>query len=100
MPSISVGRITPLTFQAQLHVGETYIPASAPSLGAHVHRYAQLHLVLTGRYVESSRGQHFDLGPGSALFRPAWELHSNRFFGTVVRGLLVDIGPHTLSQLL
>lgn len=100
MPSISVGRITPLPCQAQLRIGETLIPTSAPPLTPHTHPYAQLHLVLKGRYVESSRGGDFDLGPGSALFRPARELHANRFLGTAVRGLLVDVEPSILSRLL
>ncbi|HLJ50924.1 MAG TPA: AraC family transcriptional regulator [Bryobacteraceae bacterium] len=100
MPSISVGRITPLPCQALLRVGETFIPTCAPSLGPHRHPYAQLHLVLKGTYVESSRGKDFDLGPGSALFRPAQELHTNRFVGTAVRGLLIDIEPSILSPLL
>ncbi len=100
MPSTSVGRITPLPCRPQLRIGETFIPTCAPSLGPHVHPDAQIHLVLNGRYVESSRGRTFDLGTGSALFRPAREIHTNRFLGTPVRGLLVDIDSRMLDQLL
>ena len=100
MPSISVGRITPLPCQPRLRIGETFIPTSALSLRPHRHPYAQLHLVLEGGYVESCRGRDFDLGPGSVLFRPARELHANRFFGTAVRGLLVDVEPSILGRLL
>ncbi len=100
MPSISVGRIHPLPCQAQFHVGETFIPASVQSLRPHRHPSAQLHLVLEGTYIESSRGRDFQLGPGSALFRPAQELHGNRFQGTAVHGLLVDVESATAAQLL
>lgn len=100
MPSISVGRITPLPCQAQLRVGETFIPTCAPSLGLHRHSFAQLHLVLKGSYVESNSGRDFNLGLGSALFRPALQLHANRFLGTAVRGLLVDVEPSILNSLL
>jgi len=100
MPSISVGRVHPFSCEAQLTLGETFIPASAPSLAPHRHPSAQLHLVLEGRYVETARGQHFDLGPGSALFRPAGETHGNSFCGVPVRGLLVDIEPALAARML
>ena len=100
MPSITVGRMTPLPSQAQLRIAETFIPTSAATLGPHRHPFAQLHLVVEGKYVESSRGVDFDLGPGSALFRPAGELHANRFYGRAVRGLLIDFESSMLIQLL
>lgn len=100
MTSISVGHITPLPFQEQLRIGETFIPRSATSLRPHRHPFAQLHLILDGRYVERSRGNDFELGPGSALFRPAQELHANQFLDKAVRGLLVDIEPWILAILL
>ena len=100
MSSISVGRITSFPCPAQLSIGETFIPASAQPLRPHRHPFAQIHLVLEGRYVESSRGRNFNLGPGSALFRPAQELHSNRFVGAAVRGLLVDLEPSITAWLL
>lgn len=100
MTSISVGHITPLPFQQQLRIGETFIPKSAISLKQHGHPFAQLHLILDGRYTENSRGRDFELGPGSALFRPAQEFHANRFSDRAVRGLLVDIEPSVLGILL
>src|SRR5947199_342130 len=100
MTSISAGRVSQLRCQAEIAVGETFIPASAPPLQPHRHPSAQLHLVTQGRYTESSRGATYELGPGSALFRPAGELHGNRFFGSDVRGLLVDIEPALTSRFL
>lgn len=100
MPSINFGRVEALPRQIQLGVGKTFIPASALALKPHRHAFAQLHLVLEGSYIESSRGCDFALGPGSALFRPAQELHSNLFNNTAVHGLLIDIESSTVSELL
>lgn len=100
MSSLNVGRIAPLPSWQKVTIGETFIPASAPPLMPHRHRFAQLHLVLEGSYEESSRGRDFVLGPGSGLFRPAEELHANRFGTTAVRGLLLDIAPCMVTRLL
>jgi AraC family transcriptional regulator len=100
MPSIYAGHLVQLPGHAHMSVAETFIPASAQPLRPHRHELAQLHLVLQGSYVENSRGNNFTLGPGSALFRPANELHSNQFRRATVRGLLIDIDQSATAELL
>ncbi|HVT97054.1 MAG TPA: AraC family transcriptional regulator [Acidobacteriaceae bacterium] len=99
MSSINVGRLDPLPPLAPFRIGETFIPASAVPLPPHRHRSAQIHFIVEGTYAETSRGKTYELGPGSALFRPAGELHSNCFAGAV-HGLLIDLTPAVACRLM
>ncbi len=48
-------------------------------LGPHAHDCGQISLVFEGEYVETLRGRREQLAPGSVVFRPPGEVHSNRF---------------------
>lgn len=100
MSSIRIGALNRFQPQPEFAIGETLIPASSQVLQPHRHSSAQLHLILDGAYVESSREKQFRLGPGSALFRPAYEVHSNRFCNAAVHGVLVDFEQSRAAQLL
>src|SRR5436309_1212750 len=100
MPAISVGTTTFLHKYSEFSVAEIFIPSGTVALRGHTHRHAQLHLVLEGSYAESCRERECILAPGSALFRPAGELHFNRFLKSEVHGLLIEVEAEALSGLL
>src|SRR5262252_9428814 len=93
MPSISLGSARSVLECSDYAVSEVSIPAVAGALAPHRHEMTQLYLVLEGEYSESTCGRDFPLGPGSALFRPAGEAHSNDFPGDEVHGILIEFTP-------
>src|SRR5215813_7969729 len=100
MSAVSLGRIGTVLVSPDYTLAEVSIPATRESLAPHRHEKAQLYLVLEGEYSESARGREFSLGPGSALFRPADETHTNGFRGTEVHGVLIEFDPAAARALL
>jgi AraC family transcriptional regulator len=66
---------------------------SRMKLPFHIHRTAQMCIVLEGTYKEETRSQRRILTPGGVLMRPAEELHRNHVDSHNVRTLLVDFEP-------
>jgi len=98
-PAVSLGRARQLLDRADYVVSEVSIPAGSRELGPHRHDHAQIYLVLEGEYSESARGDAHPLGPGSVLFRPAGEVHSNAFGGAEVHGILVELADEAPAAL-
>lgn len=98
--AVNVGRARRVLERAGYGVWEVSIPAASGVLAPHRHDRAQLHLVLEGEYSESARGREHALGPGSVLFRPAGESHSNAFGNAEVHGMLIELDGTVAEALL
>lgn len=60
------------------------------TLNHHIHRMAQMCIVLEGSYLEEARSQQRILMPGAVLFRPADEMHRNTVGNKNARTLLIE----------
>jgi AraC family transcriptional regulator len=98
--AVSLGTARRILERAEHVVSEVSIPGDSGELEPHRHVRAQIHLVLEGEYSESARGAAHRLGPGSVLFRPAGEVHSNAFGEEEVHGILVELAEETPAMLL
>ena len=68
-------------------------------LPRHTHEQAYVSVALRGAYRESCGMQSWDCRDGGAIFHIAGESHSNRFYDTGARLLILEIKPAFISQL-
>jgi AraC family transcriptional regulator len=100
MPSVSIGSSRSVLERGDFSVSEVSIPESAGTLAPHRHDRAQVHLVLEGEYFEDARDGRHALGPGSILFRPAGEVHSNVFANGEIHGVLLEFEGEAAAAVL
>jgi AraC family transcriptional regulator len=68
-------------------------------LPRHSHEHAYVSVALRGAYLERCGLRSWDCGDGGAIFHVAGESHSNRFYETGARLLILEIKPQFLAQL-
>jgi AraC family transcriptional regulator len=77
---------------------ETYRPPGLV-LAPHFHEHANIALTVEGAFIETVGTKPYDVNPGSVIFRPAGEKHSNRYGKTAARCLIVEVRPHLLESI-
>ena len=73
--------------------------AANAAMAAHHHDEPSLSIVVDGRYDEHIRGRTSTHGPGSLLFCPAFETHSQQFCRTGTLQILITPTPRALEFL-
>lgn len=84
-------RVTDLVLSETLYARGAMVPR-------HAHTSPLLCLVVSGRFVEQSRGTTRTLGPGWVLLHPADEPHAHRFEAGRTRCFTVQLGPGWLAS--
>ena len=68
-------------------------------LPRHFHEQAYVSVALQGAYLEHCGLKSWDCGDGGVIFHVAGESHSNRFYETGARLLIVEIKPQFMGEL-
>lgn len=84
-------RVTDLVLSETLYARGAIVPR-------HAHASPLLCLVVSGRFVEQSRGRTRTLGPGWVLLHPEDEPHAHRFESARSRCFTVQLGPGWLAS--
>jgi AraC family transcriptional regulator len=69
------------------------------AMAPHHHDEPSLSIVIDGRYEEHIRGRSSTHGPGSLLFYPAFEIHSQQFYRAGTLQILITPSPMALEFL-
>ena len=78
-------------------VGVVYAPDQV--LPLHLHDRSYVSVALCGSYVERSRASTWECTRGGTIFHAAGESHSNRFYESGARLLVLEIRPELLTQI-
>ena len=77
---------------------ETFRPAGLV-LPPHFHEHANIALTVEGSFIETVGAEAYQVHPGSVIFRPAGEKHSNRYGKTAARCLIIEVQPDRLKSI-
>jgi AraC family transcriptional regulator len=95
---MTFGRVLRTMQVGDLVLMETIHPPGL-RLARHEHGCASLNLVLTGSFVETFARRSYSFDPGTVLYKPQGESHSNRYSQATSRSVLVAFLSPAISRL-
>src|SRR5262245_40015340 len=88
---VTLGRVSATQTLGALRLTET-CHAGGTALQLHDHEDYTVNVVMAGTVEERVGRRTYECGPGSLLAKPPGQHHANRYFGTSVRCIVVQLG--------